>query len=731
MSNNQLRYIILGGLFLVPFVPLIVMKSLFFPFITGKAFVFRFLVEIIFAAWAVLAIRDSEYRPKFSWILGAILLFLAVIGVADIFSENPFKSFWSNYERMEGFVSLLHFVAFFVVLGSVLKTQQIWNKLLVTSICASAIMAIYSFFQLAGKIAINQGGVRVDGTFGNASYLAIYMVFHIFLAGLLFARSKVPWQKIALGILALANIFILYHTATRGAILGLLGGAVLTFGFLFWKSEKGQSIKKISLVFLVGLVAMVALFALVRNTAFVQNSYVLDRFASLSSSDIQSQGRYYVWPMAWKGVLEKPILGWGQESFNFVFNKYYDPRMYTQEPWFDRTHDIVLDWLVNGGILGLLSYLSIFGALLYYIWKANTEFLSITDKAIILGMIVAYSFHNLFVFDQIGSYILFFLVLAYVHAHTPETPAKYWQSFATKLQNLFNKEQYKIVFESFALIFLVIIVYFVTYIPWQTNKNLLAVLGANNQGQIGSLELYTKPLQDYNMGFPESLEHVSQTAISFTQNPNVTPELRDKLFEAVDQAFQIHLGKIPNDARYRLFYGLFLSRYGWYGRAIEQLEIAKALSPNKQSIKFELVSNLLLDGKAEEALSVAENAYKAETSFEEAKFIYGLTALAVGDSALSLQILKDVPHEQIIFDDRYLTVLLSINRLSEIIEVAKERVRLQPQKMEHRITLTAAYLQAGRRGEAVQILEEMIKLDPSFKEKGEYYISEIKAGRNP
>ena len=190
MTNSQLKYIILAGLFAMPFVPLIVSSSLFFPFITGKAFVFRFLVEIVFATWLVLAIRDESYRPKFSWILGAILTFLIVMGLADIFAQNPFKAFWSNYERMEGYITLLHLGAYFVVMGSVLKTQELWNKLLATSLVASAIMAIYSFLQLAGKITINQGGVRVDGTLGNAGYLGIYMVFHIFFAALLSGLNK-------------------------------------------------------------------------------------------------------------------------------------------------------------------------------------------------------------------------------------------------------------------------------------------------------------------------------------------------------------------------------------------------------------------------------------------------------------------------------------------------------------------------------------------------------------
>src|SRR3989339_1134536 len=240
MSNNQLRYVILAGLFAVPFVPFIVASSLFFPFITGKAFIFRLIVEIILACYLILAVRDPNYRPKFSWILGAIITFLVVMGVADIFAQNPLKAFWSNFERMEGYVTLLHLGAYFLVLGSVLKTRGIWDRLFATSVGASAMMAIYSFFQIAGKVTINQGGVRVDGTLGNAGYLGIYMVFHIFFAGLLVMRYKVLWQRGVLVLVTLMNIIVLYNTATRGAVLGLLGGILVTFIYLALKTEKGE-----------------------------------------------------------------------------------------------------------------------------------------------------------------------------------------------------------------------------------------------------------------------------------------------------------------------------------------------------------------------------------------------------------------------------------------------------------------------------------------------------------
>src|SRR3989338_4445296 len=81
--RDTVRFIILGAMFATPFICLLVPSSMFFPFITGKNFTFRILVEVMFGAWALLMFIDGMYRPKFSWILVAAGAFLAVITLAD------------------------------------------------------------------------------------------------------------------------------------------------------------------------------------------------------------------------------------------------------------------------------------------------------------------------------------------------------------------------------------------------------------------------------------------------------------------------------------------------------------------------------------------------------------------------------------------------------------------------------------------------------------------------
>ncbi|MEK7117732.1 MAG: tetratricopeptide repeat protein, partial [Patescibacteria group bacterium] len=728
--NTILRYCIYIGLFVTPFIFFIVPSSLLFPFITGKAFTFRIIVEIIFGLWLVLILRDKEYSLRLSPILKALSLFIFVVLLADILAVDAHKAFWSNYERMEGFMALIHLFAYFLVAGSILKTKEIWNKFLTANVAASAIMAVYSFFQLAGKITIHQGGVRVDGSFGNASYLGIYMVFNIFFASILFLNSRAKLAKYILGGVALVDLIVLYYTATRGAILGFLGGALIVFAYLAIKAEKGQAIRKAAGGFLVLLILGAGVFWLAKNTAFVKNSPILSRFATLSFSEIKTQGRYFVWPMAWKGVVEKPILGWGQEGFNYVFNKYYDPRMYTQEPWFDRTHDIFLDWLVNTGALGLLSYLSIFAALLYAVRKSGEQ-LKKEEKAILYGLSFAYFFHNIFVFDQIGSYILFFSVLAFVHSQNSREFTGRLEKGFSKLQSVLGSGGTRPITDSVIVILILSALYFVNYIPWKQNANIITALKVSAEGALAPLETYEKPLRSYNMGFPEALEHVSGASFNAVSKPEATEKFKQDLFSVIDSGFKKHLERAPYDVRHRIFYSIFLSRFGLYEQSITQLEEAAKYSPSKQSIYMEMGSQLILSGKIDLALEKFKKAYELEPNYEEARFAYGMGAIYAKKFELANQLLQGIQEQKIIFDDRYIGALFSAGLYNDVVATLNKRIAREPVNTQHKITLASVYLQIGMREAAVTQLQEIIKIDPSFKEKGEYYIGEIRAGRNP
>ncbi len=311
------RSIVYVGIFILPLVPLLVMHDMFFPYITGKNFAFRIIVEIIFAAWVVLALLDERYRPQFSSLAAALVGFVAVAGVANVFGIAPYESFWSNFERMEGYVTLLHVLAYFMVAASVLTTDILWTRWLQVTLGVSVIVILYGFAQVGGLIEIRQGGVRIDGPFGNAAYMAVYLLFHAFFALLACARSTSVGWRVAYGILALCSASLVIGTATRGVMLGLVGGLVVTAGYIGLSGEAGSRLRRAALISLAVLVLAVGGFFLIKDTSFVTEHRALSRLASISLSE--GATRLTMWGIALDAASDYPLLGRGQNNFIYVF----------------------------------------------------------------------------------------------------------------------------------------------------------------------------------------------------------------------------------------------------------------------------------------------------------------------------------------------------------------------------------------------------------------------------
>ena len=419
IMKENLKTVLFIGIFAVLLIPIISLNNLAFPFITGKAFTFRILIEILGGIWLLLAIADKKYRPRFSWLLVAVLSFISVILIADIFGINPYRSFWSDFERMDGLINLLHLILYFLIAGTVLTTKKIWNYFFNTTIGVSVLLSLLGLLQLAGMMGINTDAGRLDSTIGNAAHFGIYVLLHIFLTIFMIIRWQGnPKGRYVYGAIALLHTVILYFTATRSAMLGLLGGVFVATVLIALLERNNKILRKVAISTILGIILLIGGFILVRNQPFIQQSPILSRFAGISLAGAKDQARYYLWSMAIKGFKERPLLGWGQENFKIVFLKHYHPALYNDEIIFDRPHNVVFEWLIAGGLLGMLGYLSLFGVVIYYLWFSKKGDWSVVEKSILTGFLAGYFINGLFLFDNLTSYIIFFGFLAYIHSQT-------------------------------------------------------------------------------------------------------------------------------------------------------------------------------------------------------------------------------------------------------------------------------------------------------------------------
>lgn len=743
MITKILRNASLGLIFLTVFIPLYVNNSLFFPFITGKAFAFRIIVEILFALWFVLMLRDKRYAPKFSWLSVAITLFVVAVFVADLLGLNALRSLWSNFERMEGWVTIVHLWAYFLAVTSIFGTgsegRRMWHNFFKVSLVAASFVGIYGFFQLFGWAAIHQGSSRIDASLGNAIYMAVYMLFHVFIA---WYMALIAWGKKQAGvhgatrfvwmygILGLIFAFLLFETSTRGTILGLTGGIMLALGIysVFGKGQPKLS-RGIALGIIVLIISLAAGLVAAKDTSFVKNNETLNRLATISWNENKTQARGYIWPMAIKGIFESPktaIIGVGQENFNYIFNANYNPKMWGHEQWFDRAHNVYLDWLVAGGLVSLALYLSLFILSLIAIWKKRQEHgLSFSEKCLITGLFVAYAIHNIFVFDNLASYILFFMMIGFVHSIAAGKPIRWFERKDIQSENTVIVRDYifvPLIVVSFAVTF-----YFVSIRPIQANTRLITAMVGCSGGTVPSAALYARALElNQTMADQEIREQL------FACGGNVirsgSPEsAKVEFYELSMKEIKEQITVTPNDLRAYVIGGTFFNNVGDWKSALPLLEKARELSPNKQTVTFELATNYLNVKKEKEALALLERAYLDAPENPTAAAAYAATLILTGQDAKAQELFKD--NQETLNDPRVINIYKHLNQWYKVIDIYKAELAKNPENMQLYGNLIGAYVDSGQPSQAIVLLESMKIKFPLLKDQIDEAIKEVRSGK--
>lgn len=600
--TKTLRLLVLGALFLIPFIPLYVADGMFFPFITGKGFVFRILVEIAALSWLVLAIADVKYRPRFSWLLvlyGALTVWMFV---ADLLAINPHKAFWSNYERMDGWVTLVHMFLLFVVSSSVLTTLNLWRKWWLTFLAGATLVCGYGLLQIMGVLETHQGG-RVDATFGNAAYLPAYLLFGIAIALWQALQSK-GWLRHSLFVLLVVQVFVLLFTATRGALFGLVGA--LVFGALLFASQSRSEGRKIAAGILVGIALITTVFYAVKDTDFVRQDLTLSRLASVFTLSKELGVRTEIWGIAFTGVAKRPLIGYGHEGFNYVFNEHYRSSLFAQEQWFDRAHNVFLDWLVAGGVPAALLFICI---LVYAALALFRKEFSPVERVTILGAFVAYAIQGLVVFDNLFTYVPLAMLLAYIHARI-STPI----SVLDRIKEAKSTNLYAPVI-GIALIGAIVV--WVINVPGITGSAAIIASFTTATNVQASMQELERAIATGTFATQEVREQMIMRATEAMVRPDVLTETKQSVITTAYTEMGKELARMPHDARLRLQYATLFRFAGDFDGALREIDLALLESPKKQSMLIERGTTLWQAGRFKDARADFVKAYELDTSFAQ------------------------------------------------------------------------------------------------------------------
>lgn len=736
-AEKVFLWIVKIGLWVIPFLPIYVSSSLLFPFITGKNFAFRIIIEIIFAFWVALAFARKEFRPNLNVIFKAVTVFVAVVFLADLFSPNSYRAFFSNYERMEGFMMIFHLYLYFVMITSVFKTKKDWMIFFHSTLAASLIVSYIALMQKLGYRISMQGGFRVDSTIGNPTYLAAYLLFHVWLALLLIYEFwRVQWTRFVYSAVLIFELIIIYFTATRGAILALVFGIILLLGALVLLLPRAfpsfSSWRKWVLGALLVAVAVPVVLWIGGEKLFPGNQ-IISRLSSISFTETTIQSRFNIWSMSAKAALERPILGWGQENYYLVFQKYFHPGLHSQEPWFDRSHSIIFDWLIHAGFLGLASYLAIFGAVFWVLFKALRGKNFSAWPVLVLGtMLVAYFLQNLFVFDNLNTYIIFFAILAFVqYLYLP--PSMVSPAGKNNGRGLNMNGQMMAVL-AVALAVAGTGIYFLNIVPIRQSRAL-----------IGSLISYQaqKPMEEIIASFQEALsynsfgttevrEQMSNLARSAIDDGRFTNDEKLRFAEVATAELRKETLDNAKDVKHVLFLGSVLTKMAALNPAyIQQAESAfkeaLALSPSKQLIHFELAQLYLATGNINEAADVLWQAWNLDRGYKGAAANLWSIAMLAGqeDRVTAVRAetrLEDLPEELLI---RITSASQRAQKFEQALEVYAVLVKKNPTNAQYFATYAALLSAFGRNAEAKTAVETAVRLDPKFEAEAKEFLRRI------
>ncbi len=777
-----LKGIIYASLAIIPMLAWYVSESTFFPYITGKNFAFRFLIEIAFTAFIYLAVTDKTYRPKSSLVFYSYGAFLSILFLANVFGSNIYLSFFSNFERMEGWFTHLHLFLYFLMLYSLYKTDKDWMRIFGWFSVGAIGVSFQALLQLFGQkdffltsklfatstiqyinnsYPVSMGnGLRLDSSLGNAAYYGIYSLFFICISALLALKlgswkvkgSLSSWKSfaiVALGAALISSQAFISQTATSlssqnlfvfgsfvwfiGAVTFLWGGyyfaknlsegrisswvfvllGIINFIGLIYTQTRGSwlgfaaALITAALAITIGgwkrypkfaksaalvMVSVFAFFVLVfsfSDSSIVQNSIPLKRIATIKIVDILFHpiesinlikdetnnydslkdhfgeativSRFLNMKMSIVGFTQSTktmLLGYGQENYPVVFAQNFDPRMYEQESWFDRAHDVFMDWLVAAGALGLIAYLSLYLTPFYMMWFGkNKGNVNLFEKAILTGTLAGYFVHNIFVFDNLVSYIIFVTLIAYVAARTRASEAE-----IKKEEHMKDPKMTWLSYSLIAVGLLFSICLFIYTVAKPLNQNLTIISALRTsptkiedlvEKTASSSNYFSRATSINSFGRTETREQMLQTVMRYSQiDPSSFPVDVKNSFISIFNDFKINSYNEFRDevnskpsARNASIFGSFLRQLGDNTGALEAFEKAHAMAPKKQAITFEYINTLISIGTKEsiqKAYELAKDAYLSDTGFTTARDVYITTAAMAGHAAEGEAIINQI-----------------------------------------------------------------------------------------
>jgi tetratricopeptide (TPR) repeat protein len=317
--------------------------------------------------------------------------------------------------------------------------------------------------------------------------------------------------------------------------------------------------------------------------------------------------------------------------------------------------------------------------------------LGVIDGALLVGLLAGYFFQNLFVFDNLISYIFFFIVISYIYSRDIEDKIS-----DEKGKTGLSEESLNYIVLPVLVVTILVSLWYVNVRPINANLNLIKGMQSYSGGLSKNLEYFKKSLSYNTFAGPEIREQLlSITPKIFSMD--VDQKTKQDFIDLTLSEMEKQTKQTPDDARYQLFAGIFLKNIGQYELSRNYLEKAVELSPNKQTINFELITLLSILGEKDRVLELSKKVYELDKNFSSAK-------------------------------DYYIASLIINNKIDEAKELMGEATTTSEVIIRAFLIRASNYMAKGDKYSAIYEINRAIKIAPAFKEQGESMINSVLDG---
>jgi len=555
---------------------------------------------------------------------------------------------------------------------------------------------------------------------------------NIFLCLFLFVNRKEVGWRVFYGLVFLFEAYIIFQTETRGALLGFFGGLLLIalLTVIFSKDKKTR-------LYFIGLFLLLVIFAgsvwIFQDQSWVKNSNALRRLTEISFDDVTTQTRLLGWQAAAKGWKDRFFLGYGYENYNVAYNKYFPVAIFLDigsRVWFDRAHNIILDQAVPGGIFGLLSYLSIFGFAIYILISLLRKKIKHfeTGFIILIALLAAYFVQNFFVFDTLGTYILFYSVLGFVSYLLLES-----QNISKEDNQAKTSSEPKPFFIIISVLILIFSIYIFNLKPAIANTTSVKGMSyAYNNMYKEALPEFKKSLNYGTYQAPEIRHNLSKTVVMAYQSRQFTKQENIDNFEYAIEEINKNIKAAPLNARH---YAFAMTLYNaaanlntaYYDKVVELGHQALKLSPDRPQFYYSMGQARISQGRFEQGVEYFEKAVELSPNVVESHWNLAAAYIIAGEDELAEQ--EFAVMEELNFNYYSMNNLLRMVRpylirrdFHKLAFIYEELIKLNPNNPDFYAKLAASYREIGEIEKARQAVQKAVELDPDFADEAEVFL---------